>query len=378
VSDARARPAPLRVLHIVTNLGIGGAERLVVSAARGLPRDRFESVICCLTDRGPLAADAEAAGVTVHCVNAFPGLSNPQAFTRLLRIVGSVQPAIVHTHLQAPNLYGRLAACLSRVPIVVATEHNVYANKARRYIAVERVLARTTSALIAVSSEVQQFQSRQLRIPLSRIRVIRNGVAAPEATAEGVGALMKRVGQPADGVIRVATVASLTEKKGHEVLLRALARLREQGSPVVALLAGDGPQRTHLEALASDLRLKDSVHFLGAVGNPADVVAAADIFVLPSLVEGLPLALLEAMRGGKPVVATAVGGVPEAVTAGVNGLLIPPGDDKALADAITSLAASPERRLELGRRAKQTADRDFTERGYVDALANLYHELLAR
>ena len=378
--DARSRPAPIRVLHIITNLGIGGAERLVVSAARGLPRDRFESVICCLTDRGPLAREVEADGVTVHCVNAFPGLSNPLAFTRLVSIIGSVQPTIVHTHLQAPNLYGRLAACLVRVPIVIATEHNVYTGKARRYIAAERILARLTSALVAVSSEVQQFLSRQLRLPLARIRVIRNGVAAPRPSTDGVAAqsaLTARIGT-VPTQLRVATIASLTSKKGHDVLLRALALVAGRGLRVSAVFAGDGPERARLEMIAADLKLHESVHFLGAVSNPADVLAATDVFVLPSLVEGLPLALLEAMRAGKPVVATAVGGVPEAVTSGINGLLVPPADDVALADAIATLAASPRQRAELGDKARATADRDFTEQRYVGALASLYDELLAR
>jgi len=377
VPDARPRPAPIRVLHIITNLGIGGAERLVVSAARGLPRDRFESVICCLTDRGPLAREVEADGVTVHCVNAYPGLSNPLAFTRLVSIIGSVQPTIVHTHLQAPNLYGRLAACLVRVPIVIATEHNVYTGKARRYIAVERMLARLTSALVAVSSEVQQFLGRQLRLPLARIQVIRNGVAAPQPTTEGVAALTARIGA-VPTQLRLATIASLTSKKGHDVLLRALALLAGRGLCVAAVFAGDGPERARLELIAAELKLRDSVHFLGAVSNPADVLAAADVFVLPSLVEGLPLALLEAMRAGKPIVATSVGGVPEAVTSGINGLLVAPADDLALADAIATLAASPRQRAELGDQARTTADRDFTEQRYIGALVSLYDELLAR
>ena len=378
--DARPRPAPIRVLHVITNLGIGGAERLVVSAARGLPRDRFESVICCLTDRGPLAREVEAAGVTVHCVNAFPGLSNPLAFARLVSIIGSVQPTIVHTHLQAPNLYGRLAACLVRVPIVVATEHNVYTGKARRYIAVERMLARLTSALVAVSSEVQEFLGHQLRLPLARIQIIRNGVAAPQPTTEGVAAVAAstaRIGA-VPTQLRLATIASLTSKKGHDVLLRALALLAGRGLCVAAVFAGDGPERERLELIAADLKLRDSVHFLGAVSNPADVLAATDIFVLPSLVEGLPLALLEAMRAGKPIVATAVGGVPEAVTSGINGLLVAPADDVALADAIGILAASPPHRAELGDQARARADRDFTEERYIGALASLYDELLAR
>ena len=374
--DPVAGPTRIRVLHIITDLGVGGAERLVVSAARGLP-DRFESVICCLARRGPLADEAEAAGVTVHCIGAFPGLSNPSAFARLAWRIRSIRPTIVHTHLQSPNLYGRLAARLVGVPIVVASEHNVYENKAGRYIRAERILARRTDALVAVSAEVQQYLSRQIRVPAGRISVIRNGIAMPRPSADGVEQLRRRIGS-SSSVLRIATVASLTPKKGHQFLLRALALLRDRGCATIALLAGEGSERARLEALVSELRLRDSVVFLGSVQNPADVVAAADIVVLPSLVEGLPLALLEGMRAGKAVIATAVGGVPEAVTAGVNGLLVPPADTGALADAIEGLSKSPAQRAELGERARATAERDFTEEAYVNALAALYDRLLKR
>jgi len=365
----------VRILHVISSLGIGGAERLVLSAARGLPRERFDQAICCLAERGARAADAEAAGVPVFSVDGFPGLRHPLAFARLVRIVRSVRPAIVHTHLQSANLYGRAAARLAGAPIVVSTEHNVYADKARRYILVERLLARTTDALVAVSGEVQHCLSRQLNVAPSAIRVVRNGVAldAPSETrAAGLRARMP-VG---DGGVRLGTVASLTSKKGHDVLLRALARLRDSGIDCALALAGDGAERPRIDALIGRLALGDRVHLLGAIANVADLLAAIDVFVLPSLVEGMPLALLEAMRAGKPVIATAVGGVPEVVQPGVNGLLVPPANDAALADAIAALARSPADRDRLGAAARDTIERGgFTEEAYLASLSALYLEL---
>jgi glycosyltransferase involved in cell wall biosynthesis len=172
-----------RVLHVVTNLGVGGAERLVVSAARELP-PRFESAICCLTDRGPLADEAAAAGIPVFCVGQFPGLSHPFAFLALQRTIRRFRPAIVHTHLQSANLYGRLAAILAGVPVVAATEHNVYEHKRRRYVIAERWLARRTDALIAVSPRVRTFLARQLALEESDIRVVPNGVRVPQPSLQ--------------------------------------------------------------------------------------------------------------------------------------------------------------------------------------------------
>jgi glycosyltransferase involved in cell wall biosynthesis len=366
--------APIRVLHIITSLVVGGAERLVVSAANGLPRARFEQAICVLIERGPLAADAAATGIPVFCIGEFPGLRHPLAFARLVRTIRAFRPAIVHTHLQSANLYGRLASRLAGVPIVVATEHNVYTAKARRYVMVERWLARMTDALVAVSGEVRQFLSDQIGVAPSAIRVIRNGVAVPAPSPAGVTALRTRIGG-ADAGIVLGTIASLTAKKGHAFLLRAVAQLRDRGVTCTLVLAGDGPERPGLEALTHELGLTGRVQYLGTVPQPADVLAAIDVFVLPSLVEGLPLALLEAMLAGTAVVATAVGGVPEVVESGVNGLLVPAGNEAALADAIARLIGSPELRARLGASAKATIERGYTEAQYLASLSALYLDL---
>jgi glycosyltransferase involved in cell wall biosynthesis len=186
-----------------------------------------------------------------------------------------------------------------------------------------------------------------------------------------VAALRARAG---DGAAIVATVASLTRKKGHEFLLRAIATLAGRGMVCPVLLAGDGSERTSLEALAATLGITESVHFLGAVSDAVDVMAAADVVVLPSLAEGLPLALLEAMQAGRAVVATAVGGVPEVIQSEVNGILVPPADASALADAVSRLVASPQLRARMGAEARRTVARDYTEAAYLASLDAIYSE----
>ncbi len=364
----------VRVLHVITSLTVGGAERLVLSAARGLAPDRFEHAICCIAEPGALAPEATAAGVPLFTVGAFPGVTHPLTFVRLVRLMRRFSPTIVHTHLQSANLYGRFAAKLAAVPIIIATEHNVYAQKPRRYIVAERLLARWTAVLIAVSASVQQFLARQLAVPASRIRVVYNGVAAGHPCARGIDALRERL---AADVPIVAVVASLTPKKGHEVLLRAYAALRRRGLACRLVLAGDGPQRPRLEALARELEIDRSVTFLGIVRS-ADVWAIADVVALPSLTEGLPLALLEAMLAGKAVVATAVGGVPEVVASNVNGVLVPPGDADALADGIAQLLASPALRVRLGDEARRTVERSYTEDAYLRSLETIYLDALGQ
>ena len=365
-------PPRIRVLHIITSLTLGGAERLVVSAARGLGPETFDHQICCLSERGPLADEATAAGVPVSCIGTFPGLSHPIAFARLLSLIRRARPTVVHTHLQASNLYGRLAAWLARVPVLIATEHNVYTRKPRRYVLVERRLAEVTDVLIAVSENVRQFLATQLRVAPARIHVVRNGVAPLAPSATRVAELRAQI-DPADARRPViATVGSLTEKKGHAFLLEAIARLQSRNVPCTVVLAGEGPERPTLESLARRLGVAASVHFLGSVRDVASVLAVADLFVLPSIVEGLPLALLEAMLAGKPVVATAVGGVPEVIVSGENGLMVPACDEIALADALAQLLQSPDVRERIGARGRRTVEQHFTEADYLHSLETIY------
>ena len=380
--DARMTAAPvgedrIRVLQIVTWLGVGGAERLVQAAATGLPRATFDTAVCCFTERGAFADAVERAGVPVWCLGTFPSLRHPAALARLFRVIRGYAPHIVHTHLQAPNLYGRLAALAAGVPVVVASEHNVYTAKARRHVIVERWLARHTSALVAVSEQVRRFLASQLGLDPRTIDVVENGIAVEAPDAGRVAALRERIGLPATRRA-VVTVASLTPKKGQAHLLHAVPLLRARGVDCAIVLAGDGPERARLEALAASLDVADRVLFLGVQPHVADILALGDVFVLPSLVEGLPLAMLEAMAAGKAVVATAVGGVPDVIVDGVNGRLVEPRSAPAIADAVQALTADAALRERLGSNARATVAERFTERRHLDALAALYRRLVGR
>jgi glycosyltransferase involved in cell wall biosynthesis len=367
-------PAPIRVLHIISGLTTGGAERLIVSAVTGLPGRTFDQAVCCLALRGPLAEEVERAGAPLWWIGAFPGFRHPAAFWRLVRTIRSFRPDIVHTHLQSANLYGRLAAWLAGVPVIIATEHNVYHAKPQRYIRVERWLAGRTQAIVAVSSEVRRVLSAQLQLPLQSIQLIYNGVPDRRPSVSGAAAYRRRFAEN-DGPVVIGCVASLTPKKGHIVLLEAVAQLNAAGRWCTLAIAGDGPDRTALEAAARRLNVSGRVHFLGNISDVPDLLSSLDIFVLPSSVEGLPLALLEAMLARIPVIATRVGGVPEIVVDGSNGLLVDAGSAQQLADTIERLIASPVLRQQLATAGRETVLRDFTETTYLNRLSTLYTDL---
>jgi hypothetical protein len=219
----------------------------------------------------------------VFCIGEFPGLRHPLAFARLVRTIRAFGPTIVHTHLQSANLYGRLAARLAGVPIVVSTEHNVYTTKARRYVTIERWLARTTDALVAVSEEVRQFLSKQIGVAPSAIRVIRNGVAVRAPSPERAAALRARIGGAEAGIV-LGTIASLTPKKGHQFLLRAVAMLRIAASPARSSWPATVPSGRGSRPWRNSSGSRTASTSSAPCRWP-DVLAVVDVFVLPSLVE---------------------------------------------------------------------------------------------
>jgi glycosyltransferase involved in cell wall biosynthesis len=191
--------------------------------------------------------------------------------------------------------------------------------------------------------------------------------------AEKIGKRLE-VGLPLDSPV-VTTVCRLTEQKGIPHLLRAAKALLPEFPEAVFVVIGDGPLKTRLEALAASLGLPSSLRFLGARDDVWDLLQASDLLVMPSLWEGLPVALLEACACGVPAVASGVGGIPEVVEHGVNGLLVPPGDEAALASAIASMLSSRERRLRMGREARRKVEERYSTDRIGRAIAGLYRDL---
>lgn len=208
--------------------------------------------------------------------------------------------------------------------------------------------------------------------------MIRNGVAPPVPAASSRGRqLRERLGFQQDAVV-IGTVSRLERQKGTAHLISALARIHHECPGARLLLVGDGSMRRDLERLAVSLGVRDKVVFTGALLDPGDALECMDMFALPSFREALPMAVLEAMARAKPVVATAVGGVPEAVVHGETGLLVPPGDDAALASALLTLASDPEKRREMGALGRTRFEASFTADAMARQTLEVYRRVLAR
>jgi glycosyltransferase involved in cell wall biosynthesis len=347
-----------RVLYVIWSLKMGGAERVVFDLARRLDRQLFEPMVCCLNFKGDLAPDLEAAGVPVFVMDKRPGL-DPALVPRLARLMRRQHVDVVHAHLWTSSFWGRLGALVARVPAVVVTEHNLDHWRRPWHLLADRLLARTTDEFLFVSREVEGFYRERLALAPERGQVVHNGVERPPLEdLPDPQTARARLGIPSGPVVGV--VGRLEARKGHVFFLEAMARLKETRPGARGLIVGDGVERSTLESRCRQLGLGDTVRIVGFWPDLSEALAALDVFVLPSLMEGHPLAILEAMAAGLPVVATDVGGTAEAVDDGRSGLLVPAGDGAALADAIATLLDDPEGAARMGREARRALEERFS------------------
>jgi glycosyltransferase involved in cell wall biosynthesis len=321
---------------------------------------------------GWLSRELTAAGVTVE------HFRHDRAFSP--RLARSLEAAfrryridLAHSHEFNTAVYGAWAARRAGIPHLI-TMHGgrYYAGRLRRRLALRAAVA-LSGRLVAVSQPLVTQLSRDLWIRPTRITTIANGVRftpAGRSTLRGDLAL-------SDAERLVVAVGNLYPVKGHTHLLEAVARLTSTYPQLHVAIAGRGDLAGALERQAADSGLATRVHFLGLRQDVANILAAADVFVQPSLSEGLPLALLEAMFAARPIVASAVGDVPVALASGAAGLLVPPGDPAALAAAIHRLLAQPFEAQQLGNSAQVRAAAEYGIERMVQRYAELYERLLA-
>jgi glycosyltransferase involved in cell wall biosynthesis len=347
---------------------------MVLNLVRHLP-ERFEPQICCIHELGPIGREIQAGGTPATVLGLNPGVRRPWDVARIRRFLLDAQPQIVHTFLLTASLYGRLAAMLARVPIVIGTEVNIYGQKRPRHRLAERLLMPGTDRVVASAESVRQFYIRQVHADPDKVEVIYNAVDwAQLRTSVGGDETRRSLGIPSGGTV-AGIIARLTEQKGHVYLFDALARTPELGTTHL-IVVGDGDLRDDLRRRVAELGLRSRVHFVGARRDLGDLLSAMDLFVLPSLWEGLPLSLVLAMGAGVPVVATSTAGVPEAVEDGLTGLLVPPGDAASLGCAMARLVTNPGLGRRLAEAARAAVVPRFGVDGYVASVAALYDRLL--
>jgi glycosyltransferase involved in cell wall biosynthesis len=361
-----------RVVHYVDSDVFGGSEEAALHLMASLDRARWEPVLLYHADPriARLVDGAERLGVRTHAVSRVSQGRRIAGLLHLRRAIRAERPAIFHAHLSWPLAckYGVLAAWLAGVPAIVATAHLYVEPRGTRR---PPVMFRPIRRIIAVSDEVKARYAVELRVPARKLAVVRNGIRVPLSVRPADPALRAELvrGRP-DYV--VLTPARLHEQKGHVFLLAAAAEVPD----ATFVLAGDGPLRAELESRARELGVAERCVFLGHRSDVPDLLAAADLLVLPSLYEGLPVSVLEAMAAQRPVVATAIGGTDEAVTHEVAGLLVPPRDPIALASAIRRIRADPALAHRLAAAGRERVEREFSSEVMARKVMRIYDEVM--
>lgn len=377
--------SPPLVAHVIHHLGTGGMENGLVNIINRTPSERFRHAVICLTDAGPFARRISNPNVKIVSLQRAPGHSFA-LYWRLWSALRQLRPQIVHTRNLAA-LEGQIPALFVFKARRVHGEHgrDVFdlqgAN--RKYNLLRRAIRPLVQRYIAVSKDLAQWLTKRVGVQAGRIRQIYNGVdqtlfyprrgARPNLAPPGF--------IPPDGML-IGTVGRLADVKDQPTLVRAFARalrtrpdFRER---LRLVIVGDGPLRPRVEACIRAEGIESLVWLPGDRDDVPDLLRALDVFVLPSLGEGISNTILEAMATGLPVIATRVGGNPELVDEGVTGTLIPAADAAALADAIEVYLQDEARMHQQGAAGHVKVSRGFTWERCVDEYLAVYDELLVR
>ncbi|MFN0097661.1 MAG: glycosyltransferase [Gemmatimonadaceae bacterium] len=365
-------PARLRVLHIVPDLGVGGLPRVAETLCRATDPARFDVRVLCLNFLGEIAQQLRSDGYAVYDLPR-DGVDGPDRFAsrRVAALYRRERIDVVHTHNTQAFMHGGVAAMLAPGRRLIHTDHARAFPDRLRYYVIERILSTVAHRVVGVSEHTTENLHRYEWIPRRKLLTIPNGIESRLFEGDvDRNALRASLGVPLDAELLLLG-ARLEEQKGITYLLKAMARLLPARARLHFAVAGEGSLRESLEAEAVALGIRAHVHFVGVRLDMPKLLRAADLFVLPSNWEGLPMIVLEALAARCPIVATSVGGVPSAVRDGDTGYLVPPQDPGQLAQALARALDEPEERARRAQRGRALFDQAFS----AEAMARRYESL---
>ncbi len=364
----------IKIGFVIWSLGLGGAEQVVIRLATGLVRRGHEVTVFTLNDPGVFADKMTLLGIPVISVEKRGKVD----FAVLRKLAGEFRSRkieVVHTHLWGANFWGRIAARMAGVPVVIAHEHGMQPWRKGLHFFLDRILAPACDLVLFASREVMEGYRKKTGIPQSKCRFLPNGVACDYET-EDREFLRRHMGWLASDRV-ILSVGRLSPEKGHEDLLRAFAEVVRLMPRAKLVLVGDGPQRGALQELGKRLGLDGQVVFAGFQDDVSRWLIGADVYVQPSRREGLPLAVLEAMVLGLPVIATRVGDMEQVIESGQEGYLVPPEDPEAIAEKLLDVLQHPDLQGPVTAAARRTVQERFSLDRMVEAVEEIYREELA-
>ncbi|MGH7216987.1 MAG: glycosyltransferase family 4 protein, partial [Nitrospiraceae bacterium] len=354
---------PVVLAELAGSAAYGGGERYLELLFDHLDRARFRGLLIC-PEPGPFVERMEKRGVETHLVHLAP-LFNPLALWRLTRLLVRERVTILQTHGARANFYGRIAGRLAGVPVIISTVHNslkdyeVRALRRGLYAFLLRLTLPIAHRIICVSDANRRDVIEECPAAAAKLRTVYNGVDPSAFPSQPDRKRVREELGITSGPILVV-IARLTEQKGHRYLLQTIPSLLKTWPQLCCVFVGEGELHDALHRMAVDLAVARACRFVGVREDIADVLAAADVVVLPSLSEGFPFVLLEALAMGCPVVASRVNGVPELIEDHTTGLLVPPRDPQALAAAIREILSDPTAASKMGAVGRAVVRERFT------------------
>ena len=372
----------IKLCLFTTDSKIGGTEKMILSLAKGLDKEKYEVTVCTLLGRGPLIEEAKKSGVRAVSLN-MKGKWDISVIPRFFSFLRKHRIDILHTYLYHANILGRILGRLAGVPIIISSQRTTefYGQKKsdrwrRGYrIFLDKWTSRFCCLIISNSEAGRRFLIEE-GIDPAKIITIHNGVDLDQFTVRiAPGEKKRRYGLRQDSML-VGIIANLTEVKGHKYFLQAAREVLKSIPQAEFLIVGDGPLREDLGGLSKNLGISAGVNFMGFRQDIPEILSILNVFVLSSLWEGFPVSILEAMAAGKPVIASKVGGIPEAVIDEKTGILVPPEDEKALAGAIEFLLNKGKIASEMGMAGRRRAEEHFSLQRMTGEIEAAYEKFL--
>lgn len=366
----------INLLHIISTLEIGGAEKQVVTLLKHLDKEKYRIILCCRHSGGPLEKEIKNEDVEIVILRMRLRYIFFAMF-KLIRLMKKEKIQIVHTHLYSDHLWGRIAARIAGVPVIVTTEHGRGMWKEKRHLFFERIANRFTDMRIAVSEDIRQIRIQREHTPQEKVITIPNAINEDDFIVSDYVRSDKRkeLGINSDYLV-IGTVARFDPDKALDILLEAASLIAKSINNVKLILVGDGPLRKNLEDHAARLKIADKVIFTGPRTDIAELLSIMDVYVNSSIREGIPVSLLEAMAAKKAVVATNVGGNAEVINDESCGLIVAPNDINALVKGIISLLNDKALREILGLKARGRIQECFSVKSQVRKIESLYEKIL--
>lgn len=365
------------IIYVALSLDIGGLERIIVDLVKKLDKNKFKPIVCCLCKKGVLANEIEKFGIDVIELEKKRGIDY-YATIKLARILREKRIQIIHSHNINAHIHSFLAAKIANTPIIITTKHGAglpFKNSLSKMLWTKSINL-FTDRIVTVSEDIKNILLNDGNINPNKITTIINGINIENYSREIDTRKKKREIGISDEDLIIGNVARLSREKGHNILLEAFSIVLKEVSNARLVLVGDGPLRKNLEDKAKELGIINKINFLGFRHDINELLKIFDVFVLPSITEGISLALLEAMSAGLPIVATNVGGNPEIVIDGQTGLLVPPNDPYSMSKAILKVMDDKNFAKQMGLAGKALAQKQFSIEAMVSQYEQLYQNIL--